>query len=51
MMGRAASAAQKSAIEAAGFFWSAQLKSWNKKLTCKAYRAAQALAADLAALA
>lgn len=47
----APSAAQKSAIEAAGFFWSAQLKSWNKKLTCKAYRAAQALAADLAALA
>lgn len=47
----APSAAQKSAIEAAGFFWSAQLKSWNKKLTCKAYRAAQALAADLATLA
>ena len=47
----APSAAQKSAIEAAGFFWSAQLKSWNKKLTCKAYRAAQALAANLAALA
>ena len=29
----------------------AQLKSWNKKLTCKAYRAAQALAATLNALA
>ena len=43
--------AQKAAIESAGFYWSAQLKSWNKKLTCKAYRAAQALAATLNALA
>ena len=43
--------AQKAAIESAGFYWSAQLKGWNKKLTCKAYRAAQALAATLNALA
>ena len=43
--------AQRSAIEQAGFYWSAQLNSWNKKLTCKAYRAAQALASTLNALA
>ena len=43
--------AQKAAIESAGFYWSAQLQSWNKKLTCKAYRAAQTLAAALNALA
>ena len=43
--------AQKAAIENAGFYWSAQLNSWNKKLTCKAFRAAQALAAALNALA
>ena len=45
------SAKQKAAIDAAGFYWSAQLKSWNKKLTCKAYRAALALADTLNALA
>ncbi|MBR3741100.1 MAG: hypothetical protein IKN04_11715 [Clostridia bacterium] len=45
------SAKQKSAVEAAGFYFSAQLKSWNKKLTCKAYRAALALADTLNALA
>ena len=45
------SASQKAAVEAAGFYFSAQLGSWNKKLTCKAYRAAQALAATLTALA
>lgn len=44
------SAKQKAAVEAAGFYFSAQLGSWNKKLTCKAYRAAQALAATLTAL-
>ncbi len=44
-------AAQRAAIEQAGFYWSAQLQSWNKKLTCKAYRAAQALASTLNALA
>lgn len=43
--------AQKAAVENAGFYWSAQLNSWNKKLTCKAYRAAQALAVALNALA
>ena len=43
--------AQKAAIENAGFYWSAQLNSWNKKLTCKAYRAAQTLAVALNALA
>lgn len=43
--------AQRSAIEQAGFYWSAQMNSWNKKLTCKAYRAAQALASTLNALA
>ena len=42
---------QKDAINAAGFFWSAQLNSWNKKLTCKAHRAAVALAETLNALA
>ena len=47
----APSAKQKEAIEAAGFYWSAQLQSWNKKLTCKAHRAALALAAALNALA
>ncbi len=44
-------AAQKDAINAAGFFWSQTLGSWNKKLTCKAYRAAQELAKTLTALA
>ena len=44
------SAKQKEAVEAAGFYFSASLKSWNKKLSCKAYRAAQALAATLTAL-
>ena len=43
--------AQKAAIDAAGFFWSAQLKSWNKKLTCKAHRAALELAETLKAIA
>ena len=28
--------AQKAAIENAGFYWSAQLNSWNTRLTCKA---------------
>ena len=43
--------AQKDAINAAGFYWSAQLQSWNKKLTCKAHRAAVALFETLNALA
>ena len=46
----APSAKQKEAVEAAGFYWSAQLGSWNKKLTCKAHRAAVALAATLTSL-
>ena len=45
------SAKQKAAIEAAGFYWSATTKSWNKKLTRKAYRAAVALAESLNAIA
>jgi len=44
------SAKQKAAVEAAGFFFSSALRSWNKKLSCKAYRAAQQLAAALTAL-
>ena len=43
--------AQRAAVEAAGFYFSAQLQSWNKKLTCKAFRAANDLAVTLAALA
>jgi hypothetical protein len=39
--------AQKAAIEGAGFWWSPRMNSWNKKLTCKAYRAAVALAEEL----
>lgn len=45
------SAAQHAAVTEAGFYWSAQLGSFNKKLTCKAYRAAQALAVTLANIA
>ena len=44
------SAKQKAAIDAAGFFWSNTTKSWNKKLTRKAYRAALALAETLNAI-
>lgn len=44
------SAKQKAAIDAAGFYWSNTTKSWNKKLTRKAYRAAVALAETLNAL-
>ena len=44
------SAKQKAAVESAGFYFSAALKTWNKKLTCKAYRAAKELAATLTAL-
>lgn len=36
--------------KAAGFAWSPKMGSWNKRLTWKAYRAAQKLAADLGAL-
>ena len=43
--------AQRNAIEQAGFYWSARMGSWNKGLTCKAHRAALALAETLTALA
>ena len=45
------SAKQRAAIDAAGFYWSNATKSWNKKLTRKAYRAAMALAETMNALA
>lgn len=45
------SAKQKAAIDAAGFYWSNTTKSWNKKLTRKAYRAALALSETLNAIA
>ena len=38
------------AVKAAGFYWSPSMKSWNKGLTFRAYRAAQALHAELHAL-
>ena len=42
--------AARAALDKAGFFFSAAMNSWNKKLTFKAYRAAQALAGELSAL-
>lgn len=42
--------AARAALNNAGFYFSAGMNSWNKKLTFKAYRAAQALAAELSAL-
>ena len=45
------SAKQKAAIDAAGFYWSPKMQSFNKKLSCKAYRAAMALHETLNALA
>lgn len=38
------------AVKAAGFYWSPSMKSWNRKLSFKAYRAAQALALELSAI-
>ena len=35
------------AVAAAGFYYSPAMKSYNKKLSCKAHRAALALAAEL----
>ena len=35
------------AVENAGFYYSSKMNSWNKKLTFKAYRAAQKLAQEL----
>ena len=42
-------AAARPIVEAAGFYYSRQLDSWNKKLTFRAYRAANALADQLRA--
>ena len=42
--------AARAAVEKAGFFYSAALNSYNKKLTFKAHRAAVALSGELAAL-
>lgn len=42
--------AMREAVQAAGFYWSKPLASFNKKLTFKAYRAAQALAQQLHAI-
>ena len=42
-------AAARPIVEAAGFYYSRQLDSWNKKLTFRAYRAANALADKLRA--
>lgn len=44
---RKPSAAVLEAVKAAGFFWSPRMKSWNKGLTFKAYRAAEKLHAEL----
>ena len=44
---RKPSKAAEEAVKAAGFFWSPTMESWNKKLTCKAFRAAQGLALQL----
>ena len=38
------------AVKAAGFYWSPSLKSWNKGLTWRAYRAAEKLHAELGRL-
>ena len=42
--------AAEKATQEAGFFWSPLMKSWNKKLSFKAYRAAQGLALQLRAI-
>ena len=44
-------AAQAAAVDAARFYYSPSMGSYNKHLTCKAYKAAQALAQTLAGLA
>ena len=44
-------AAQKAIVDAAGFYYRNDLKCFVKKLTCKAYRAAQSVAAGLKAIA
>ena len=40
-------AAARCAVEAAGFYFSFAMQSWNKKLTFRAYRAAQVLSGQL----
>ena len=42
-----AAAPMTEAVQAAGFYWSNAMGSWNRKLTCRAYRATQALCARL----
>ena len=42
--------AARAAVEKAGFYFSAALNSWNKKLTFKAHRAAVALSGELSAI-
>lgn len=42
--------AVRAAVERAGFYYSPTLNSFNKKLTFKAYRAAQALSAELSTM-
>ncbi len=42
--------AARAAVEKAGFYFSSAMNSWNKKLTFRAYRAAQALSCELSAL-
>lgn len=44
-------AVQKAIVDAAGFYYRNDLKCFVKKLTCKAYRAAQSVAAGLKAIA
>ena len=46
----APSDAARAAVEKAGFYFSAALNSWNKKLTFKAHRAAVALSGELSAI-
>ena len=42
--------AAKKVLDAAGFFYSGRMQSWNKKLTFRAYRAAQFVAQELKAI-
>ena len=44
---RKPSSAARESLDKHGFFWSPAMQSWNKKLTHKAFRAAQALALEL----
>ena len=47
---RKPSAKMLEAVKAAGFYWSPSMKSWNKGLTFRAFRAAEKLHAELHAL-